>query len=242
MVKQFSLVIPAKEEEENLPILMKEVDEMLQKSGLACEVLFVNDGSRDHTLDVMRNLQAEYPQHNIRILNLDGNYGLSAALDAGFRSATSDVVVSIDADLQNDPADIPKLLEKIPEYDAVMGVRAKRQDSFVKKMSSKIANRIRNSLTGEQTRDTGCTLKAFKRSYLDRIKMFTGMHRFFSSLLQMEGAHIYEIEVNHRPRIHGKAKYYLWNRLTGPLTDLFAVVWMKNRHFRYHIEEIKRGD
>lgn len=237
MIKCFSLVIPAYDEEENLPILMAEIDAMLKSNRLSCEVLFVNDGSKDHTLEVMTQLKKDYPAYKVRILALDGNYGLSAALDAGFRSATCDVVVSIDSDLQNDPADIPKLLEKMEENDIVLGIRTKRQDSFVKKVSSRIANSVRNWATHEKVLDTGCTLKAFRRSYLQRIKMYTGMHRFLPSLLEMEGARIAQVQVNHRPRIHGKAKYYLWNRLIGPFVDLLAVWWMKRRHISYRIDE-----
>lgn len=237
MIDQFSLVIPAYDEEENLPILMKEVEQMLQNSGLSAEILMINDGSKDRTLEVMLDLKKQYPNRNIRVISLDGNYGLSAALDAGYKTATTEVVVSIDSDLQNDPMDIPRLLEKMPEYDVVLGIRARRQDGFVKRMSSKIANAIRNRLTHEQIRDTGCTLKAYKTCYLRKIKMFTGMHRFLPSLLGLEGARILQLEVNHRPRIHGKSKYYLSNRLTGPLADLLAVRWMKKRHFSYRIVE-----
>lgn len=233
-----SLVVPACDEQDNLLPLFHEIDEMLKKSGIQCEILLVNDGSKDGTLEVMRQIQRTNPRHDIRILNLDGNYGLSAALDAGFQSATHDIVVSIDADLQNDPADIPKLLDNIGEYDVVLGVRTRRKDGWLKKLSSKIANAIRNQVTHEHIQDTGCTLKAFKRSYLKRIRMLTGMHRFLPSLLEMEGARILEMEVNHRPRIHGKSKYYLRNRLWGPWQDLLAVRWMKQRHFRYRIDEI----
>jgi glycosyltransferase involved in cell wall biosynthesis len=238
MRDRVSLVIPACDEQDNLLPLFHEIEEMLGKNGSQCEILLVNDGSKDGTLEVMRQIKREYPGHDIRILNLDKNYGLSAALDAGFQSATNDIVVSIDSDLQNDPADIPRLLEKIGEYDVVLGVRTHRKDGWLKRLSSRIANAVRNLVTHEHIRDTGCTLKAFKRSYLKRIRMFSGMHRFLPSLLEMEGARILEMEVNHRPRIHGKSKYYLRNRLWGPWQDLLAVRWMKQRHFRYHIEEI----
>lgn len=233
----FSLVVPAYDEAENIPILIAEIDRMLQNSGLRCEMILVDDGSRDSTLQAMMNARAKYPQHRIRILSLKGNHGLSAALDAGFRSATCDVVVCMDSDLQNDPADIPRLLDRIADHDAVLGVRAKRRDGFVKRMSSRIANRIRNFALGETIRDTGCTLKAFRRSHLTRMRMFNGMHRFFPSLLEMQGAHFVEVEVNHRPRTLGKSKYHLWNRLTGPLDDLMAVRWMKKRNLNYEIEE-----
>jgi len=237
MEPYFSLIIPAYDEEENLPILIDEVETMLQKQEMNAEIIFVNDGSKDKTLSVMREMKNKYAQRKIRILNLNGNYGLSAALEAGFKSATAERIVSIDADLQNDPADIPKLLAELGAYDAVIGVRIRRQDGPIKRISSRVANGVRNLLTGEKVRDTGCTLKAFKREFVQNLKMFTGMHRFLPSLLEMQGAKVLQVEVNHRPRIHGKSKYYLRNRLVGPLLDLFAIYWMKKRNTSYKIEE-----
>jgi len=238
MVNCFSLVIPAYDEEENLPLLLDEIETMLNTCGTPCEILLINDGSKDRTLKVMQDLKNLYSHRKIRIFSLEPNSGLSAALDAGFQNATCDVVVSIDSDLQNDPADIPQLLRKIPDYDAVIGIRARRQDGWLKRLSSRIANQVRNRLTKEEIRDTGCTLKAFKREFLQKIKLYTGMHRFLPSLLEMEGARILQVEVNHRPRIHGKSKYYLRNRLTGPLADLLAVRWMKRRKFSYTLKEL----
>jgi dolichol-phosphate mannosyltransferase len=232
---KFSLVVPAYNEEENLPVLLKEISDILPQLAGATEIILVNDGSTDRTLDVMMELKAKYDR--VRVLSLDKNYGLSAALDAGFRQARGEIVVSLDSDLQNDPADIPKLINKIPEYDVVIGIRTRRNDPFMKRISSRIANGIRDFFLNEKWQDTGCTLKAYQRTYLEKVKLFTGLHRFLPTLLLMEQARILEIEVNHRKRIHGKSKYYLWNRLTGPLRDLFAVRWMKQRHFSYRIEE-----
>jgi glycosyltransferase involved in cell wall biosynthesis len=232
-----SIVIPAYNEEENLPELMKEIRMTFANREKPSEVILVNDGSTDHTLEIMLQLKDEYTDFPIRVLTLDRNYGLSAALDAGFQNTKGDSIVSLDSDLQNDPADIPKLVEKLKEYDVVIGIRRRRQDSFVKKSSSKIANGIRDLALNESWKDTGCTLKAYRRSFLDRLKLFDGLHRFLPTLLKMEGARILEMEVNHRHRIHGKSKYHLWNRLIGPLRDLMAVRWMKRRHFRYHVEE-----
>jgi glycosyltransferase involved in cell wall biosynthesis len=230
----FSLVIPAYNEEENLPVLLQEIGEVFAATH-ALEIILVNDGSTDRTLEVMMQLKEK--DRRVRVISLDRNSGLSAALDAGFRHAQGEVVVSMDADLQNDPHDIPRMLEKIPEYDVVIGIRARRRDDFVKRISSRIANGIRDAVLQEKWRDTGCTLKAYKRSSLQRIKLFTGLHRFLPTLLRMEQARILELEVNHRKRIHGQSKYYLWNRLIGPLRDLLAVRWMKQRHFSYRSEE-----
>ena len=230
-----SIVIPAFNEEENLPVLIEELHRAFPVAPQNWEILLVNDGSTDRTLEIMLELKRTHP--HIRVFSLDRNHGLSAALDAGFRQAKGDIVVSLDSDLQNDPSDIPRLLEKIPEYDAVIGIRVRRQDSFVKKMSSRIANQIRDLILKEKWQDTGCTLKAYKRSYLERIKLFHGLHRFLPTLLLMQKARILELPVNHRQRVHGKSKYHLWNRLTGPLRDLLAVRWMKQRNFSYKIEE-----
>ena len=232
---RISIVIPAFNEAENLPVLLREIEQVMAQQPAQWEVLLVNDGSTDNTLDVMMKLKQSYGV--VRVLSLPQNHGLSAALDAGFRLATGDVIVSLDADLQNDPADIPKLLEGLPEYDVVIGVRVQRKDTFVKQISSRIANGIRDFMLHEKWQDTGCTLKAYKRSYLEKIKLFHGLHRFLPTLLLLEKARILEIPVNHRERMHGQSKYYLWNRLTGPLRDLLAVRWMKQHHFHYHVEE-----
>lgn len=237
MVKTFSLVIPAFNEEENLFPLMQELNDVLQKNDLRCEILLVDDGSTDDTQNVMHQIRQKYPQYSIRIIALNGNYGLSTALEAGFDRAGNDVVASIDADLQNDPADLPKLLEKIPDFDVAIGVRVRRKDGWIKRMSSLIANHFRNFVLRECWRDTGCSLKVYKKEFLRKIRLDKGMHRFLPTLLQLEGARVVEVEVNHRPRIHGKSKYHLWNRLIGPFTDLYAVRWMKKRRRVYRTEE-----
>ena len=233
---RISIVVPAYNEEENLPILMREIDQVLQKSNISAEIILVNDGSTDGTHAIMlQELQRMSGRYDVSVLSMDKNCGLSTALDAGFKAASSEIIVSIDSDLQNDPADIPKLLQYIPGYDAVVGIRARRNDSYVKRMSSKIANAIRDRVLHEQWRDTGCTLKAYKRSFLINIPLLTGMHRFLPTLLRMEGARVLEVEVNHRARVHGLSKYNLWNRLIGPLMDLLAVRWMKNRRVLYRV-------
>jgi glycosyltransferase involved in cell wall biosynthesis len=234
---RFSIVIPAYNEEESLPILMEELRHVFHNLPKPAETILVNDGSTDRTLQVMLELKKKYDELSLKVISLDGNYGLTAALDAGFHTAKEEVIVSLDADLQNDPADIPKLLEKISDYDAVIGVRRKRMDRFIKKISSKIANSIRDFILSEKWRDTGCTLKAYRKSYLEKIKLFNGLHRFLPTLLLMEKARILELDVNHRERTHGKSKYGLWNRLFGPFRDLMAVRWMKQQHLSYTIEE-----
>jgi dolichol-phosphate mannosyltransferase len=224
---EISVVIPVFNEEENLPVLAAEIQGVLRALGRPCEVIFVDDGSTDGSPEVLRRLAQEDPA--VRILHQRRNSGQSAALDAGFRFARGGIVVTLDADLQNDPADIPKLLERLEGHDVVCGVRTRRQDTWVRKVSSRIANGVRNRLTHESVTDVGCTLKAFRTEYLRRIPMFTGMHRFLPTLLKMEGARVVEVPVNHRPRLHGQPKYNIRNRIWRALADLFAVRWMQKR-------------
>jgi glycosyltransferase involved in cell wall biosynthesis len=224
---EISLVIPVFNEEDNLPVLAAEIAAALQPLGRPYEVLFVDDGSTDGSPAVLHRLAAGDPA--VRILRQQRNAGQSAALDVGFRFSRGEVVVTLDADLQNDPADIPKLLEFLDRYDVVAGVRVTRRDDWVRRMSSRIANSVRNRLTHESITDVGCTLKAFRTEYLRRIPMFTGMHRFLPTLLRLEGARITEVPVNHRPRLHGQPKYNIRNRIWQALADLFAVRWMQSR-------------
>ncbi|RMG86780.1 MAG: glycosyltransferase [Candidatus Dadabacteria bacterium] len=183
-------------------------------------------------------MRRDYPELGVRIVALDRNWGLTAAMDAGFRAARGEVVVTLDTDLQNDPADIPRLLGHLDRADVVVGIRANRRDPFVKRVSSRIANAIRNRVTHDDIVDTGCSLKVYRKAFLDRLKLYTGLHRFLPTLLKLEGARVVQVPVNHRPRRYGKAKYHLWNRLVGPLLDLFAVRWMQKRHLGYRWEEI----
>jgi dolichol-phosphate mannosyltransferase len=224
---EISLVIPVYNEEENLPVLDGEIRAAMQAAGRPYEVIYVDDGSSDGSPAVLRGLAHADPR--IRILRQRRNAGQSAALDAGFRFARGGVVVTLDADLQNDPADIPRLLERIGEFDVVSGVRARRQDSWVRKMSSRIANGVRNRVTHESVTDVGCTLRACRTEYLRRIPVFNGMHRFLPTLLRMAGARITEVPVNHRPRLHGQPKYNIRNRLFRALADLYGVRWMQTR-------------
>jgi glycosyltransferase involved in cell wall biosynthesis len=224
---EISLVIPVFNEEENLPVLAGEIRDAMDPTGRPYEVIYVDDGSTDGSPAVLRSLAESDP--HVRIVRQRRNHGQSAALDAGFRFARGGVVVTLDADLQNDPADIPRLLERIGEYDVVSGVRARRQDSWVRKMSSRIANGVRNKVTHESVTDVGCTLRACRTEFLRRIPVFNGMHRFLPTLLRMEGARVTEVPVNHRPRLHGQPKYNIRNRLFRALADLYGVRWMQTR-------------
>jgi dolichol-phosphate mannosyltransferase len=227
---EISVVIPVYNEEENLPVLAEEIHAAMapvETLGRPYEIILVDDGSTDKSPAVMARLAREDP--HIRILRQRRNSGQSAALDAGVRHARGEIVVTLDADLQNDPADIPRLLERMEGFDVVSGVRAKRRDTWVRRVSSKIANGIRNRVTHESVTDVGCTLRAMRIEYLRRIPVFNGMHRFLPTLLRMEGARVTEVPVNHRPRLHGQPKYNIRNRIFRALADLFGVRWMQTR-------------
>ena len=231
-----SLIIPVYNEQDNLPVLLEEIRTAMAAQNRTWEALFVDDGSRDNSLQILRDLAAREPR--LRYIAFAENRGQSAAFAAGFQEARGEIFVTLDSDLQNDPADIPRLLDVYgQEYEMVIGWRAKRQDTFVKRISSKIANAIRNRLSRETVKDTGCSLKVLQASLARRLPMFTGMHRFFPTLMKMQGARVAEVNDNHRPRLHGKSKYGVWDRAFSALYDLLAVRWMQSRHFTYRIKE-----
>lgn len=230
---KISVVVPVYNEEENIPILLREIRDALDPLGEPYEVLFVDDGSSDRSLEVMRGLIPENPA--LRVLRFEKNAGQSAALDAGFRAARGGIVITLDADLQNDPADIPLLLGLLDGADAVVGWRAVRQDSLSKRLTSRLGNWLRNRLTGEDIADTGCSLKAFRSESLGQIKMFRGMHRFLPTLVRIEGYRVVQVRVNHRPRVHGATKYGFFDRLRETGSDVMAVRWMQKRALRYRV-------
>lgn len=233
-----SIIIPAYNEEANLPVLVEEIHRALASEERAYEILVVDDGSTDGTLATARSLARRDPR--IRVLHLSRNSGQSAALDAGFHHARSPVLATLDGDLQNDPADLPKMLAKLDQgWDVVSGIRTDRHDSWVRRISSKIANGVRNRVTHDSVTDVGCTLRVYRKEATDRVFMFTGMHRFLPTLLALAGARVTEMPVHHRPRLHGEPKYNIRNRIWKALTDLFAVRWMQTRWIdRRAVEEI----
>jgi len=230
-----SVVVPVFNEEENLPILIPEIAEVLRPLRKRYEMIFVDDGSTDRSRQLLKEMVSQYPQ--IRILGFKKNCGETAAGAAGLREAKGRIVITIDADLQNDPKDIPTMLEHLKDYDMVTGWRQKREDSWIKRITSRIANRIRNQLSGEAIRDSGCTFRAYKRECLQNIKLYKGMHRFMSTLVKMEGFRVIEIPIAHHPRKFGVSKYTTWNRMWRAFIDLLAVKWMRSRHIHYEIEE-----
>ncbi len=234
-----SLVVPVYNEEPNLTPLVEKIGAALLPLGKSFEAVLVDDGSSDGSFRLLQTLAAGRPW--LRLVKFKANRGQSAAFAAGFKLARGAVVVTMDADLQNDPADIPKLLAPIGEWDAVCGWREVRQDSWLRRVSSKIANGVRNRLSGETIRDTGCSLKAFRRECLKDIPIFKGMHRFLPTLVKMHGFKVTEVPVSHHPRVAGKSKYGVWNRVFSSFADLLAVRWMKKRHVAYEIESDEGG-
>jgi len=225
-----SVVVPLFNEEENVPILQAELTNAL--TGLDYEIIFVDDGSRDQTVSRI----ASDPR--IRVLQFERNAGQSAAMYAGLHAARGAVAVLIDGDLQNDPADIPKLLGEIERgADLVCGYRAQRKDTVVKRITSRVANFVRSRFTRDGVRDTGCTLKAMKRECVDALVPFKGMHRFIPALVKGAGYRLVEVPVNHRPRKFGVSKYGLGNRALRATTDMFGVRWLLSRRLNYRVRE-----
>jgi len=234
-----SVVAPAHNEMDNLPRLLEEIAAALAKFEYRWEVIITDDASTDGTAAALRDLRKKYPQ--LRVLSMRQRSGQTAALDAGLRHARGTFIATLDADLQNDPADIPRLLDLLQSQaqpcDFVNGWRANRRDPWIRLVSTRVANGVRNWLTHEQIHDSACGLKVFRRECIDRLKLFNGMHRFLPTLVKMEGYRVVEVPVNHRPRTAGKAKYGVLNRVFKALRDAFAVRWMQQRTVRYECQE-----
>lgn len=233
MVPEISIVIPVYNEEENIPILATALDDVMVKTGRSYEAIFVDDGSTDGSESALKKVRSENP--NLRTIRFKHNAGQTAAMDAGFRAARGKFVVSMDADLQSDPNDIPLMLEGLKSYDLVCGWRHKRNDPWIKLISARVANFVRNKLSDEDIKDIGCSLKAYKKECLDKIKLYNGMHRFLPTLFKMEGFTVTEVKVSHFPRKHGVSKYNIRNRVFRSFYDLLAVRWMKKRRLNYEI-------
>jgi dolichol-phosphate mannosyltransferase len=234
-----SLVIPAYNEQENVEALLQRVGTALGQVGRPFEVIIVDDGSTDQTPKLLNDAMARLPW--LRVLRLLKNSGQSAAFDAGFKAARGDVVATIDADLQNDPEEIPRLLPMLDGSDMVTGWRRDRQDTKFRKVQTRIANRIRNWISDETIQDSASSLKLYKRHCLEGLHLFTGAHRFFPTLVKMRGYTVREEPVKHSPRHAGTAKYGFRNRALRAFVDLLAVRWMKKRFIRYQVQEVARG-
>ncbi|HSE92584.1 MAG TPA: glycosyltransferase family 2 protein [Methylomirabilota bacterium] len=237
-----SVVIPVYDEEDSLGPLWEELRPVLEGLALRWEVVFVDDGSRDRSAEIVRGFRDR--DARVRLVRLKANAGETAATDAGLKAARGRWVVTMDADLQNDPEDIPRLLAHLDRWDAVTGWRVDRAagDSVVRRISSRVANSVRNRLSDEAIRDSGCTFRAFRRECLRGLVLYRGFHRFVPTLLRMRGFRVLEVPVNHRPRRFGRSKYGVVNRAFVAFADLLAVRWMKSRLLSYEVAEDLGGD
>ena len=223
-----SVVVPVFNEEENIPILQSELRSAL--GGLDHEIIFVDDGSTDRSIEKIQR------SPEISIVSFEKNTGQSAALYAGIKAARGQMIVMIDSDLQNDPADIPRLIQEISNgFDLVCGYRAKRKDTITKRLTSRIANFVRSRFTKDYVRDTGCTLKAMRYECAEALVPFKGMHRFIPALIRGAGYKLIEIPVNHRPRRFGQTKYGFGSRAWRATMDMFGVRWLLSRRLNYKI-------
>lgn len=235
MPPELTIIIPVYNEEENLPRVQKVFESYFPSSRLLSKVLFINDGSKDKSLKIIREINKANPLFNY--ISFEKNRGLSAALKAGFDYADTKWIGYIDADLQTTPEDFNILADYCNDYDLVNGVRTGRKDSFTKNTSSKIANSIRRSFTHDGMDDTGCPLKIIKADKAKQIPMFNGLHRFLPAMILLQKGNIIQIPVRAYPRIAGKSNFHLWNRLAGPLSDCFAYLWMKRKYISYSVDE-----
>jgi dolichol-phosphate mannosyltransferase len=230
-----TIVVPVRDEADNLPILWRELEPVLTSLGRSAEVIFLDDGSTDASAEVIRELIKQDPR--IRLLRFETNAGLTAAFDAGLRAARGEIVVTMDGDLQNDPRDIGPMLARLESVDAVVGWRHARADRWSRRVSSRVANAIRNWVTGDVVNDSACSLRAMRRECLVALPPFKGMHRFVPTLLRMNGYRVAEMIVEHRPRRFGRSKFGVRNRALVSFEDLLAVRWMLARRLRYSFVE-----
>lgn len=232
---ELSIVIPVKDEEDNIAALADEVNGVMSQQEAEWECIWIDDGSTDSSLPEIEKIIQANSRH--RVISFAKNAGQSAALWAGFKECTGQYIATLDGDRQNDPADIPRLLKRLTADDADMvnGYRSKREDNFVRKIASRIANGFRNLTTGKTVRDVGCSTRAFRRECVETLPLYAGMHRFLPTLVSMQGFKISEIPVNHRSRDRGTTKYSINNRLWVGIYDIFGVMWLQKRGFEYRI-------
>lgn len=230
MAVTVSVVVPVKDEAENIGPLAREIAAALTGSGES-EMIFVDDGSSDSTPTILTALKAEFP--TLRVISHATNVGQSRAIRTGVRAARGDIIVTLDGDGQNDPADIPKLIAFFdrgdPSLGMVSGVRAKRRDTFSRRLASRLANKIRQSLLNDGATDTGCGLKAFRREAFLALPYFDHLHRYLITMMIREGYRVDFVNVNHRPRLHGQSKYTNFQRMLVGIDDLMGVRWLQRR-------------
>ncbi len=231
-VVELSIIAPAFNEVENVTPLVERVRDVFVPLGIVFECIIVDDASTDGTREKLLELARQYRW--LRVISLKTNSGQTAAMDAGFRHARGRVWGTVDADMQNDPGEIPRLMAMLsPDIDMVNGWRQKRSDNVLRLIQTKIANGIRNWLSGEDIKDSACSLKVYKRECLEGLTLYKGMHRFFPTLVKMRGFKVIEVPVSHHPRAHGVTKYKFGSRVIRAFVDLLAVRWMKKRRLTY---------
>ena len=235
MTYKFTIVVPVYNEEDNLERVETELSNYLKIASVPSSVLFINDGSSDNSQALIEAICERNDAFDYILFK--ENKGLSAAIKAGFDYVDSELVGYIDSDLQTSPEDFNILLKHIDNYELVTGVRSNRKDSFVKNMSSKIANGIRRAFTHDDMDDTGCPLKVIRTENAKRIPMFRGLHRFLPAMIMLQKGRVIQVPVQHFPRMAGTAKFGLWNRLLGPLMDCFAYLWMKKKYIYYEVSK-----
>ncbi|MCH1548289.1 MAG: glycosyltransferase family 2 protein [Flavobacteriaceae bacterium] len=230
-----TIIVPIYNEEENIYRLSVELKKYIEISLIKTIILFINDGSNDNSEEILKKICLS--DENFEFINFKKNKGLSAAIKAGFDLCNTSLVGYIDADLQTNPEDFNLLLQHIDKYDLVTGVRNSRKDSYLKNMSSFIANSVRKLFTNDNMNDTGCPLKVIKSDFAKKIPMFKGIHRFLPAMILLQEGKVKQIPVRHYKRIAGQSKFGLFNRLIGPLIDCFAFLWMKKKYINYQIKE-----
>ncbi|HMD55698.1 MAG TPA: glycosyltransferase family 2 protein [Phycisphaerae bacterium] len=234
---ELSIIAPAYNEVDNVEPLIKRIAEVFNPLPVLFEAVIVDDASSDGTREKLLQLAAVYPW--LRVVSLEKNSGQTAAMDAGFKAARGKIWGTVDADMQNDPGEIPRLMAMLnADIDMVNGWRQKRSDNFFRKIQTYIANGIRNWLSGENIKDSACSLKVYKRQCFEGLTLYKGMHRFLPTLVKMRGYKVIEVPVSHHPRAHGVTKYKFGSRVIRAFVDLLAVRWMKKRQLRYRAVEL----
>jgi glycosyltransferase involved in cell wall biosynthesis len=231
-----TIIIPVFNEEANMERIESALLAYIQKTKLPTYVLLVNDGSSDKSQVLIESICER--NNRFQYIKFKENRGLSAAIKAGFDFCRTELLAYMDADLQTDPDDLDLLLQHIDQYPMVIGIRAKRKDSLVKKFSSAFANSFRRLFTRDGILDTGCPLKVIRTKNARKIPMFKGLHRFLPALIQLQGVAVKQVPVRHYPRMAGTSKFNVWNRLIGPLSDCFAFLWIRKKYIDYEIEKM----
>jgi len=226
---EISVIVPCFNEAENVEPLALELVEVLRPLGHSFEILYVDDGSRDNTATAVEDLAGKFPE--LRLIRHTRNFGQSAAFLSGFEQAAGQILITLDADLQNDPRDIPKLLKGLEQADMVCGIRKNRRDSFIRKMSTRVANAVRGFFLKDGIKDAGCAFRVFRRELAGNLIAFKGLHRFLPTISRIHGYRVMQVPIHHRPRYRGTSKYGISNRLFVGIHDMLAIHWYRKRHF-----------